>query len=368
MLVLGATACARGRAAHQLAGTARGRAGDGLDLLRAARPGDVGEVLLYVGLALAFVATGLYVRDGRRQLRRTRLHESQAQLDLLVYTRSSGDCAGQSARYARRKSRRRKPAMDDVPRPRLADDTELKDLIQQLTDGGERGLLPAAPAARQDRHPARRAGQPPARKHDGGEDIFSGADVQRLTEILAGASPTRRGGTATLAAERGPAAERGRAARWLCTAPSAASSTPRAPTTASGAARCSRADEAGGDPATATYRIGETGDFMPVDIDEVARARPGARDPRRRRRAGESFAGRGRADDDRPPARLASLPRRHDGLARPRAARPPRQHWYLDDCGSLNGTYVNRERIDSQRLEDGDELQVGKYKLTFHAR
>ena len=42
--------------------------------------------------------------------------------------------------------------------------------------------------------------------------------------------------------------------------------------------------------------------------------------------------------------------------------------YYLDDCGSLNGTYVNRERIDSRRLEDGDELQVGKYKLTYLAR
>ena len=42
--------------------------------------------------------------------------------------------------------------------------------------------------------------------------------------------------------------------------------------------------------------------------------------------------------------------------------------WYLDDSGSLNGTYVNRRRIDSHRLEDGDELQVGKYKLTYLAR
>ncbi len=42
--------------------------------------------------------------------------------------------------------------------------------------------------------------------------------------------------------------------------------------------------------------------------------------------------------------------------------------WYLDDCGSLNGTYVNRARIESHRLEEGDEVQVGKYKLTFHAR
>ena len=40
-------------------------------------------------------------------------------------------------------------------------------------------------------------------------------------------------------------------------------------------------------------------------------------------------------------------------------------HWHLDDCGSLNGTYVNRERIESQRLEEGDEVQIGKYKLTL---
>ena len=42
--------------------------------------------------------------------------------------------------------------------------------------------------------------------------------------------------------------------------------------------------------------------------------------------------------------------------------------WYLDDCGSLNGTYVNRERIESRRLADDDELQVGKYKLVFRTR
>ncbi len=42
--------------------------------------------------------------------------------------------------------------------------------------------------------------------------------------------------------------------------------------------------------------------------------------------------------------------------------------YYLDDLGSLNGTYVNRPRIDSRRLEDGDELQIGKYKLTFLSR
>jgi pSer/pThr/pTyr-binding forkhead associated (FHA) protein len=34
----------------------------------------------------------------------------------------------------------------------------------------------------------------------------------------------------------------------------------------------------------------------------------------------------------------------------------------------LNGTYVNRRRIDSHRLSDGDELQIGKYKLAFLQR
>jgi pSer/pThr/pTyr-binding forkhead associated (FHA) protein len=41
---------------------------------------------------------------------------------------------------------------------------------------------------------------------------------------------------------------------------------------------------------------------------------------------------------------------------------------HIDDLGSLNGTYVNRERIESVRLNDGDELQIGKFKLTFLAR
>ena len=38
----------------------------------------------------------------------------------------------------------------------------------------------------------------------------------------------------------------------------------------------------------------------------------------------------------------------------------------IEDLGSLNGTYVNRRRIDSAiRLESGDEVQIGKYRLSF---
>lgn len=36
------------------------------------------------------------------------------------------------------------------------------------------------------------------------------------------------------------------------------------------------------------------------------------------------------------------------------------------DVGSLNGTYVNRQRIESVALKAGDEVQVGKYRLTYH--
>ncbi len=36
------------------------------------------------------------------------------------------------------------------------------------------------------------------------------------------------------------------------------------------------------------------------------------------------------------------------------------------DVGSLNGTYVNRDRIDEATLAGGDEVQVGKYRLVYY--
>jgi pSer/pThr/pTyr-binding forkhead associated (FHA) protein len=51
----------------------------------------------------------------------------------------------------------------------------------------------------------------------------------------------------------------------------------------------------------------------------------------------------------------ALLERRPDGL-------------HLTDRASLNGTYVNRQRVESARLSDGDELQIGKYRLTYIER
>jgi pSer/pThr/pTyr-binding forkhead associated (FHA) protein len=39
--------------------------------------------------------------------------------------------------------------------------------------------------------------------------------------------------------------------------------------------------------------------------------------------------------------------------------------FFIEDQGSLNGTFVNRKRVESAQLEDGDEVQIGKYRMTF---
>jgi pSer/pThr/pTyr-binding forkhead associated (FHA) protein len=40
----------------------------------------------------------------------------------------------------------------------------------------------------------------------------------------------------------------------------------------------------------------------------------------------------------------------------------------IEDLGSLNGTFLNKRRIESGELTDDDELQIGKYRLTFLAQ
>ena len=41
--------------------------------------------------------------------------------------------------------------------------------------------------------------------------------------------------------------------------------------------------------------------------------------------------------------------------------------YVVEDQGSLNGTFVNRKRIESATLHEGDEVQIGKYRMTFIA-
>ncbi len=125
---------------------------------------------------------------------------------------------------------------------------------------------------------------------------------------------------------------------------------------------------AGGDPITATYRIDEDGELVPVDIGEINARGPALVIRAGGGRVGESFAIEGeRLSIGRRPESEVFLD--DVTVSRDHALLIHRgEDWYLDDCGSLNGTYVNRSRIESQRLEDGDELQIGKYKLTYHAR
>jgi hypothetical protein len=120
---------------------------------------------------------------------------------------------------------------------------------------------------------------------------------------------------------------------------------------------------------TVAYQVDdETGELKPVDLERVTAEgatlviRSGGG------RAGETFSVGGERmrvgrspdaevflDDVTVSRNHALLVRRRDGL-------------YVDDLGSLNGTYVNRRRIESHKLVDGDELQVGKYKLTYLER
>ena len=125
----------------------------------------------------------------------------------------------------------------------------------------------------------------------------------------------------------------------------------------------------GGEQATtATYVIDEqTGELRPADVERLAEGGGALVIRSGGGRTGQSFPLRGNRmtigrspeaeiflDDVTVSRDHAVLVHRHDG-------------WHLDDSGSLNGTYVNRSRIDSHRLADGDELQVGKYKLTYLA-
>ncbi|HEY5316689.1 MAG TPA: FHA domain-containing protein [Solirubrobacteraceae bacterium] len=126
--------------------------------------------------------------------------------------------------------------------------------------------------------------------------------------------------------------------------------------------------ESPADATTATYRVGETGDMEPLAPESLAergatlviRAGGG--------RSGESFSVTGDrlTVGRRPDSDIflddVTVSRDHAILVRRAGA------YHLDDCGSLNGTYVNRQRIESHQLSDGDELQIGKYKLAFLSR
>ena len=122
------------------------------------------------------------------------------------------------------------------------------------------------------------------------------------------------------------------------------------------------------DVTTATYVIDEeTGELRPVDVGDVA-AESGALVIRSGGgRVGQSFPLHGermtigRSPDTEIFLDDVTVSRDHAVLVRRSDA------WYLDDSGSLNGTYVNRERVEAATLSNGDEVQIGKFRLVFIA-
>ena len=61
-----------------------------------------------------------------------------------------------------------------------------------------------------------------------------------------------------------------------------------------------------------------------------------------------------------------TVSRRHAEFVRGDGAGGPGP-FRVRDVGSLNGTYVDRERIDDRELRTGDEVQIGKFRMVFHA-
>jgi pSer/pThr/pTyr-binding forkhead associated (FHA) protein len=118
-----------------------------------------------------------------------------------------------------------------------------------------------------------------------------------------------------------------------------------------------------------TYTVDDTGEMQPIDIDQVLEASGAALVIRAGGgRAGESFTvGEDRVSIGRSPDAGVFLDdvtvsRNHAVLiARPGGG------YAVEDQGSLNGTFVNRRRIDTAVLQGGDELQIGKYRMTFIA-
>jgi hypothetical protein len=116
---------------------------------------------------------------------------------------------------------------------------------------------------------------------------------------------------------------------------------------------------------TATYKVGETGEYEELELADAVAGGAALVIRSGGGRAGESFPlhGERMTIGRRPDSDVflddVTVSRDHAILVR------RGEDYFLDDCGSLNGTYVNRGRIESHRLTDGDEVQVGKYKLAY---
>jgi hypothetical protein len=142
-------------------------------------------------------------------------------------------------------------------------------------------------------------------------------------------------------------------------------------TNAEGANYCQRCGaflaqtEPSSDPSTASYKVGDTDEVEAIELGELRTRGPALVIRSGGGRAGETFPLHqdrltvGRNPDSDIFLDDVTVSRDHAIIVRRGA------DYHLDDCGSLNGTYVNRKRVESQLLRHGDELQIGKYKLAF---
>jgi pSer/pThr/pTyr-binding forkhead associated (FHA) protein len=138
------------------------------------------------------------------------------------------------------------------------------------------------------------------------------------------------------------------------------------PEAANYCARCGAllVKEDGGTEATQTFTA-EEGDDAPADaLEDLGITGPALVVRSGGGRAGETFHPEGETTIGRSPdcgifLDDVTVSRKHAVVAERDGA------FLVEDQGSLNGTFVNRKRVESAQLEDGDELQIGKYRLTF---
>ena len=138
------------------------------------------------------------------------------------------------------------------------------------------------------------------------------------------------------------------------------------PEAANYCARCGAllVKEDGGTEATQTFTA-EEGEDAPADaLEDLGISGPALVVRSGGGRAGETFHPEGETTIGRSPdcgifLDDVTVSRKHAVVSERDGA------FLVEDQGSLNGTFVNRKRVESAQLEDGDELQIGKYRLTF---
>ncbi|HMH39769.1 MAG TPA: FHA domain-containing protein [Gaiellaceae bacterium] len=138
------------------------------------------------------------------------------------------------------------------------------------------------------------------------------------------------------------------------------------PEAANYCARCGAllVKEDGGTESTQTFTA-EEGDDAPADaLEDLGITGPALVVRSGGGRAGETFHPEGETTIGRSPdcgifLDDVTVSRKHAVVSERDGA------FHVEDQGSLNGTFVNRKRVESAQLEDGDELQIGKYRLTF---